>query len=45
MMQFQAIQNLTYRDFSHRVRDPISQRNEPIEAIKKWWIESHNSAQ
>jgi hypothetical protein len=37
----QAIQNLTSRDFGHRVSDPISQRDKAIEAIKKWWTESH----
>lgn len=37
----QTIQNLTSRDFGHRVTDSISQRNQAITAIKKWWVESH----
>ena len=37
----QTIQNLTSRDFGHRVTDSISQRDQAIKAIKKWWTESH----
>ena len=38
----QTIQNLTSRDFGHRVTDSISQRDQAIKAIKKWWTESHS---
>jgi len=38
----QAIQNLTSRDVGHRVTDSISQRDQAIKAIKKWWTESHS---
>jgi hypothetical protein len=38
----QTIQNLTSRDFGHRVTDSISQRDQAIKAIKKWWAESHS---
>jgi hypothetical protein len=41
----QAIQNLTSRDFGHRVTDSISQRDQAIKAIKKWWTESHTAPQ
>jgi hypothetical protein len=41
----QTIQNLTSRDFGHRVSDSISRRDKAIEAIKKWWIESHAATQ
>jgi hypothetical protein len=41
----QTIQNLTSRDFGHRVNDSISQRDKAIEAIKKWWVESHTATQ
>jgi len=37
----QTIQNLTSRDFGHRVSDSISERDKAIKAIKKWWVESH----
>lgn len=37
----QTIQNLTSRDFGHRVTDSTSQRDHAIKAIKKWWTESH----
>jgi len=39
----QTIQNLTARDFGHRVSDPVSQRDKAIEAIRKWWSESHTA--
>lgn len=39
----QTIQNLTGRDFGHRVSAPVSQRDKAIEAIKKWWSESHTA--
>lgn len=39
----QTIQNLTARDFGHRVSDPISQRDKAVEAIRKWWSESHTA--
>ncbi len=39
----QTIQNLTGRDFGHRISDPISQRDIAVEAIKKWWSESHTA--
>jgi hypothetical protein len=39
----QAIQNLTSRDFGHRVSDSISQRDKAIKAIKTWWAESHTA--
>jgi len=39
----QTIQNLTGRDFGHRVSDPVSQRDKAVEAIKKWWSESHTA--
>jgi hypothetical protein len=39
----QTIQNLTSRDFGHRVSDSISQRDQAIKAIKKWWTESHSA--
>jgi hypothetical protein len=38
----QTIQNLTSRDFGHRVTDSISQRDQAIKAIKKWWTESRS---
>jgi hypothetical protein len=38
----QTIQNITSRDLGHRVSDSISQRDEAIKAIKKWWTESHS---
>jgi hypothetical protein len=41
----QTIQNLTSRDFGHRVSDSISQRDKAIKAIKKWWTESHTATQ
>lgn len=41
----QTIQNLTSRDFGHRATDSISQRDQAITAIKKWWIESHAAPQ
>jgi hypothetical protein len=41
----QTIQNLTSRDFGHRVSDSISQRDKAIKAIKKWWTESHAAPQ
>jgi len=41
----QTIQNLTSRDFGHRVSDSISQRDRAIKAIKTWWAESHTAAQ
>jgi hypothetical protein len=41
----QTIQNLTSRDFGHRVSDSIPQRDKAINAIKKWWIESHTAPQ
>jgi hypothetical protein len=37
----QAVQNISGRDFGHRSDDPVSQRDKAIEAIKKWWDESH----
>jgi hypothetical protein len=37
----QTIQNLTSRDFGHRVSDSIAQRDKAIRAIKTWWGESH----
>jgi hypothetical protein len=40
----QTIQNLTSRDFGHRVTDSNSQRDKAIKAIKKWWAESHSLA-
>jgi hypothetical protein len=40
----QTIQNLTSRDFGHRVTDSISRRDKAIKAIKKWWAESHSLA-
>ena len=39
----QTIQNLTGRDFGHRVSDPISQRDKAVVAIKKWWSELHTT--
>jgi hypothetical protein len=39
----QTIQNLTARDFGHRISDPVSQRDKAVEAIKKWWSESHTA--
>lgn len=39
----QTIQNLTSRDFGHRVTESISQRDQAIKAIKKWWADSHSS--
>ncbi|HTX14806.1 MAG TPA: hypothetical protein VMD77_05885 [Candidatus Baltobacteraceae bacterium] len=39
----QTIQNLTSRDFGYRVRDPVSQRDKAVDAIKKWWSESHTA--
>jgi hypothetical protein len=36
----QTVQNITSRDFGHRVSDPITLRDKAITAIKKWWIES-----
>jgi len=41
----QTIQNLTSRDFGHRVSDSIPQRDKAITAIKKWWTESHAATQ
>jgi hypothetical protein len=41
----QTIQNLTSRDFGHRVTDSISQRDKAIKAIKKWWVESNTATQ
>ena len=41
----QAIQNLTSRDFGHRVSDPVTERDKAIDAIRKWWIESHTATQ
>lgn len=41
----QAIQNLTSRDFGHRVSESMSQRDIAIKAIKKWWVESHTATQ
>jgi hypothetical protein len=41
----QTIQNLTSRDFGHRVSDSIPQRDKAITAIKKWWTESHTATQ
>jgi hypothetical protein len=41
----QTIQNLTSQDFGHRVSDPISQRDEAIKTIKKWWTKSHTAPQ
>jgi hypothetical protein len=41
----QTIQNLTSRNFGHRVSDSISQRDRAIKAIKTWWVESHTAAQ
>jgi hypothetical protein len=38
----QTIQNLTSRDFGHRVTDSISQRDQAIKTIKKWWTEPHS---
>jgi hypothetical protein len=38
----QTIQNLTSRDFGHRVSDSISQRDK---AIKAWWAASHAAPQ
>jgi hypothetical protein len=40
----QTIQNLTSRDFGHHISDSISQRDKAINAIKKWWTESHPGA-
>jgi hypothetical protein len=40
----QTIQNVTSGDFGHRVSNPIASRDEAIEAIKKWWTESHSGA-
>jgi hypothetical protein len=39
----QAIQNLTSRDFGHRVSDPVTERDKAIKAIRKWWVESHTA--
>jgi hypothetical protein len=39
----QTIQNLTSRDFGHRVSDSITKRDQAINAIKKWWIESRTA--
>lgn len=39
----QTIQNLTGRDFGHRISEPVSQRDKAIEGIKKWWSESHSA--
>jgi len=41
----QTIQDLTSRDFGHRVSDSISQRDKAIKAIKKSWIESSTAPQ
>ena len=41
----QAIQNLTSRDFGHRVSGPVTERDKAIDAIRKWWIESHTATQ
>ncbi len=41
----QTIQNLTSRDFDHRVTDSISQRDKAIKTIKKWWVEAHTTTQ
>lgn len=37
----QAIQNLTSRDFGHRVTDSISERDKAVKAIKAWWAATH----
>lgn len=37
----QAIQNLTSRDFGHRVTDSISERDKAIKAIRTWWAATH----
>jgi hypothetical protein len=39
----QTIQNLTDKDFGHRVSDPVSKRDDAIKTIKRWWHESHTS--
>src|SRR5262249_25294362 len=41
MKQRRPYQNLTSRDFGHRVTDSISERDKAVKAIKAWWAATH----